>query len=77
MSLAAYVAEDGLISPHWEKRPLVLQTLYALVQGNARTKKWEWVGRGVGGRVWGTFVIVFEMLMQKNLINKLIKSINK
>jgi hypothetical protein len=21
----------------------------------ARAKKWEWVGRGVGGRVWGTF----------------------
>jgi hypothetical protein len=25
------------------------QTLYAPVQGNARAKKWEWVGRGVGG----------------------------
>jgi hypothetical protein len=24
-----------------------LQTLYASVQGNARAKKWEWVGRGV------------------------------
>jgi hypothetical protein len=23
-----------------------LQTLYAPVQGNARAKKWEWVGRG-------------------------------
>jgi hypothetical protein len=29
--------------------PLVLQTLYAPVQGNARAKKGEWVGRGVGG----------------------------
>jgi hypothetical protein len=28
--------------------PLVLQTLYASVQRNARVKKWEWVGRGVG-----------------------------
>jgi hypothetical protein len=28
---------------------LVLQTLYASVQGNARAKKWEWMGRGVGG----------------------------
>jgi hypothetical protein len=28
---------------------LVVQTLYASVQGNARAKKWEWVGRGVGG----------------------------
>jgi hypothetical protein len=25
-----------------------VQTLYAPVQGNARAKKWEWVGRGVG-----------------------------
>jgi hypothetical protein len=30
---------------------LVLQTLYAPVQGNARAKKWEWVGRGAGRRV--------------------------
>jgi hypothetical protein len=27
---------------------LVLQTLYAPVQGNVRAKKWEWVGRGAG-----------------------------
>jgi hypothetical protein len=27
---------------------LVLQTLYAPVQGNARAKKQEWVGRGAG-----------------------------
>jgi hypothetical protein len=26
--------------------PLVLQTLYAPVQGSTRAKKWEWVGRG-------------------------------
>jgi hypothetical protein len=43
VSLAAYVAEDGLVSHH-----LVLQTLYAPVQGNARAKKWEWVGREAG-----------------------------
>jgi hypothetical protein len=29
MSLAAYVAEDGLVGHHWEERPLGL----ALVQG--------------------------------------------
>jgi hypothetical protein len=28
---------------------LVLQTLYASVQGNTRAKKWEWGGRVVGG----------------------------
>jgi hypothetical protein len=38
------------------------QTLYAPVQGDARAKKWEWVGREVGGgRVWGTFGIALEM----------------
>jgi hypothetical protein len=40
---------------------LVVQTLYALVQGNARAKKWEWVGRGVGGGYGGTFGIALEM----------------
>jgi hypothetical protein len=38
---------------HWQphilqKWPLVLQTLYAPVQGNARAKRWEGVGRGAG-----------------------------
>jgi hypothetical protein len=28
--------------------PLILQTLYAQVQMNARAKKLEWVGRGTG-----------------------------
>jgi len=33
--------------------PLVMQTLYASVRGNARAKKWGWVGRGVGGGACG------------------------
>ena len=44
-----------------KRGPLVLQTLYASVQGNARAKNWEWVCRGVAGRVWGTFGIALEM----------------
>jgi hypothetical protein len=39
------------------------QTLYAPVQGNARAKKWEWVGRGVGGGVgefWDSIGNVIE-----------------
>jgi hypothetical protein len=44
---------------------LVVQTLSASVQGKARAKKWEWVGRGMGARVWGTFEIALEMLMRK------------
>jgi hypothetical protein len=31
------------------------------IQGNARAKKGEWVGRGVGGGLWGTFGIALEM----------------
>jgi hypothetical protein len=38
-----------------------MKTLYAPVQGNARAKKWEWVGKGVGGKVWETFGIALEM----------------
>jgi hypothetical protein len=41
VSLVAYVAEDGLVDYHWEERPLVLQRLYALVQGNDRARKGE------------------------------------
>ena len=48
MSLTAYVAEDDLVGHQWKERPLGIANLYALVQGNARTKKWEWVGRGAG-----------------------------
>jgi hypothetical protein len=33
-----------------KRGPLVLQTLYAPVQGKARAKKWEWVGREAGCR---------------------------
>jgi hypothetical protein len=35
-------------------RPLI-KTLYAPVQGNPRAKKWEWVGRRVGGEGMGDF----------------------
>jgi hypothetical protein len=43
------------------KKPEIKNNLYASVQGNARAKKWERVGRGVGGTVWGTFGIALEM----------------
>jgi hypothetical protein len=38
----AYLAIIG------KRGPLVKQTLYASVEGNARAKKWEWVDRGEG-----------------------------
>jgi hypothetical protein len=51
VSLAAYVSEDGLVDHQCKRGPLVVQTLSASVQGNARAKKWEWVGEHVGERV--------------------------
>jgi hypothetical protein len=30
-------------------------TLYAPVQGNASVKKWEWMGKGMGGGGMGDF----------------------
>ena len=46
MSLVAYVAKDGLVSHQWEERTFVFQRVYAPVQGNARARKWVWVGWG-------------------------------
>jgi hypothetical protein len=43
-----------------ERGPLDTRTLCAPVQGNARARGWEWVGRGVRGRVRGTFGIALE-----------------
>jgi hypothetical protein len=35
-------------------------------RGTPGPKKWEWVGREVGGgRVWGTFAIALEMYLRK------------
>ena len=48
MSLAAYVAEDGLAGHHWEERPLGIANFICLSTGKARAKKREWVGRGAG-----------------------------
>ena len=53
MSLAAYVSEDGLVGHQWKERPIGHTNLYAPAQGNARAKKWEWVGGGVGGGAGG------------------------
>jgi hypothetical protein len=63
MSLVAYMAEDSLVGHQWKGRPLVLQRLYAPVQGNARARKWEWVGWGAG-RGWGG---VYRGLLERKL----------
>jgi hypothetical protein len=51
---ASYILTSLLKSAISGKRgPLVVQTLSASVQGNARAKEWEWVGGGVGGGLLG------------------------
>jgi hypothetical protein len=60
MSLAAYVADHGLVDHHWEERPLVLQRLYAPLQGNAPRSGSGWVGSSAGEGI-GDFGIAFEM----------------
>jgi hypothetical protein len=53
---------------------LVLQSLNAPVQGNARAKKWEWVGRGAGQGVGiGDFRDSICNVNKKNLIKKIEK----
>jgi hypothetical protein len=56
MALSAITGKRG---------PLDIQTLYSPVQGNARAKKWEWVGREVGeregmGDFWDSILNVIE-----------------
>jgi hypothetical protein len=55
LTLAAFVSKDGLVGHHWKERPIGQANFNAPVQGNARAKKWEWVGRGVGGEGVGDF----------------------
>jgi hypothetical protein len=49
--LAAYVSEDGLDGHQWKERPISRANF--ICQGNARAKKWEWVGRGMEGGGYG------------------------
>jgi hypothetical protein len=56
---------------------LVVQTLYSSVQGNAKAKKWEWVGKGVGRGVGGGRVGDFwDSIGNVNEINTQLKKIN-
>ena len=61
LTLAAYVSKDGLVGHHWKERPIGLPNFICPSTGERQAKKWEWVGREVGGRVWGTFGIALEM----------------
>ena len=67
MSLAAYVSKGGLVSHHWKERPFGLANFICPLQGNARAKKGEWVGRGLGGGwVWGDLWDSIENVNEEN-----------
>jgi hypothetical protein len=63
LTLAAYVSKDGLVSHHWKERPIGHENFKYPSTGErqGQKKKWEWVGREVRGREWGTFGIALEM----------------
>jgi hypothetical protein len=66
-SLAAYVSKDGLDDHHWKDRPIGLANFICPSTGERQgQKKWEWVGREVGGRVWGTFRIALGNVNEEN-----------
>jgi hypothetical protein len=53
---AAYVSKDGLVSHHWKERPIGHANCICPSTGERQgQKKWEWVGRGVGGQGVGDF----------------------
>jgi hypothetical protein len=52
VSLAAYVAEDGLVGHHWEERPLGLANFMPQDRGTPGPRSGsECVGEQGGGRV--------------------------
>jgi hypothetical protein len=54
MSLAAYVAKDGLVGHHWEERPLGLANFICLSTGERQGQEVGVGGYGSGGGwVWG------------------------
>jgi hypothetical protein len=61
MSLAAYVAEDGLVGHQWKERPIGLANYMPQYRGMTGPRSGSgWVGEWEG-RVWGTFGVALEM----------------
>jgi hypothetical protein len=55
MSLAAYVAEDGLVGHQWEERPLGLANFICLSTGECKGQEVGVGGWAVGGGGLGDF----------------------
>jgi hypothetical protein len=61
LTLAAYVSKDSLVGHHCKERPIGLANFICPSTGEHQGQKWEWVGREVGGMLWGTFGITLVM----------------
>ena len=57
MSLAAYVAEDGLVGQHWEERPFGIANF--IMPGPRSGSGWvgEQGGKGIGNFVYKKYLI--------------------
>jgi hypothetical protein len=57
LTLAAYVSKDGLVGHHWTERPIghAIFICPSIGEHQGQKKKWEWVGREVGGGVMEDF----------------------
>jgi hypothetical protein len=54
LTLAAYVSKNGLVGHHWKERPIGYTNFICPSTGARQgQKKWEWVGREVGGGYGG------------------------
>jgi hypothetical protein len=66
LSVAAYVSKVGLVGHHWKERPIGLVNFICPSTVECQGQKGEWVGRGVGGWVWGTFGIALGNVNEEN-----------
>jgi hypothetical protein len=54
LTLATYVSKDGLVSHHWKERSIGHTNFICPSTGERQgQKKWDWVGREVGGGYGG------------------------
>jgi hypothetical protein len=67
LTLAAYVSKDGLVSHHWKEAHWTCKLYMPQYRGMPGPKKWEWVGREVGGEGMGDFWDSIGNVIEENM----------
>jgi hypothetical protein len=68
LTLAAYGSKDGLVGHHWKERPIGHTNCIGPSTGERQgQKKWEWVGREVGGEGMGDFWDIIGNVIEENM----------